>query len=347
MPSSTSSAPVLRFAFFGAGFWADCQLAAWREIPGVQCVAIFNRTRSKAERLAAKFNIPAVYDDAEKLLCAEKIDFLDIATSNDSHERYVLLAAKHHLPVICQKPMAPKLAACEAMVAACRTAGIPFYIHENYRWQTPIRALKAALASGVIGPVFRARIDSISGFPDITMQPFLAELEEYILADMGTHILDVSRFLFGEAESVFCRTQKVHKNIKGEDVATVMMAKSSGATVTAHLALAENFIERECFPQTLFFVEGERGSIELAPDYWLRITTKEGTESRRHPPARYAWADPAYDVSQAAIVPCHANLVGGLRGQTSAETIAEDNLKTLKLVFASYESARSGRIVTL
>ena len=39
----------LRFAILGTGFWARYQLAAWRELPGVECVALFNRTRSKAE----------------------------------------------------------------------------------------------------------------------------------------------------------------------------------------------------------------------------------------------------------------------------------------------------------
>ncbi len=335
----------LRFAFFGAGFWAACQLAAWRELKGARCAAIYNRTRSKAEKLASQFGIPAVYDDAAELLHRERLDFVDIATSNDTHEEFVLLAAKQRLPVICQKPMAPKLAACERMVAACRKAKVPFLIHENYRWQTPIRALAAELKRGRIGSVFRARIDSISGFPDITMQPFLADLEQYTLADMGTHILDVTRFLFGEADSVFCRTQQVHKNIKGEDVATVMLGMKSGATVTCHLAMAENFIERECFPQTLFFVEGAKGSIEVAPDYWVRVTTKDGTFAKRFPPPRYAWADRAYDVSQAAIVACHENLLGALQRRGSAETTAEDNLKTLKLVFGAYESAKKSALV--
>ncbi len=335
----------LRFAFFGAGFWAGCQLAAWRELKGARCVAIYNRTRAKAEKLAAQFGIPAVYDQAAELLRRERLDFLDIATSNDTHEEFVLLAAQHRLPVICQKPMAPTLRACERMVAACRKAKVPFLIHENYRWQTPVRALAAELKRGRIGPVFRARIDSISGFPDVAMQPFLAELEQYILADMGTHILDVARFLFGEADSVFCRTQKVQKNIRGEDVATVMLGMKSGATVTGHLALAENFVERECFPQTLFFVEGARGTIELAPDYWLRVTTRDGTFAKRFPPPRYPWADPAYDVSQAAIVPCHANLLDALRGKGGAQTTGEDNLKTLKLVFGAYDSAKRGAVV--
>jgi D-apiose dehydrogenase len=57
-----------RFAVFGAGFWARYQLAAWGEVPGATCAAIYNRTRQKADRLAGQFAIPAVYDDPEALL---------------------------------------------------------------------------------------------------------------------------------------------------------------------------------------------------------------------------------------------------------------------------------------
>ena len=52
----------LRFGVIGTGFWARYQLAAWREVPGARCVALYNRTRAKAEKLAAEFGIPAVYD---------------------------------------------------------------------------------------------------------------------------------------------------------------------------------------------------------------------------------------------------------------------------------------------
>ena len=58
----------LRFAIFGAGFWARVQLAAWREVGGVECVAIYNRSRDKAEAFTRDLGVPAVYDDAEKLL---------------------------------------------------------------------------------------------------------------------------------------------------------------------------------------------------------------------------------------------------------------------------------------
>ena len=75
------------------------------------------------------------------------------------------------------------------------------------------------------------------------------------------------------------------------------------------------------------------------------MTTKAGTQAKRYPPPRYGWANPAYDVVHASIVPCNANILGALRGEGRAETTAEDNLKTVRLVFAAYESARSDRVV--
>ncbi len=337
----------LRFALCGAGFWSRYQLAGWREVGGVDCVAIYNRTRARAEAVAREFGIPAVYDDPEALLRNESLDFIDIVTEVPGHAPLVLLAAQHKTPVICQKPMAPDLATAERMVAACQAAGIPFFIHENWRWQTPIRHVKRVLDGGAIGAPFRARIDMISGFPVFANQPFLRTLPRFILADLGSHLLDVARFLFGEASRLACQTRQIHRDIAGEDVATVLLEMGAQTIVTVNMAYAGNYLEHDRFPETFIFIEGERGSLELGPDYWVRVTTADGTYARRYPPPRYAWADPAYDVVHASIVPCQANLLQALRGLGPAETTGEDNLRTVRLVFAAYDSAESGQTVRL
>jgi predicted dehydrogenase len=343
------SAPTqsLRFALLGTGFWARYQLGAWQELAGARCVALYNRTRAKAEGLGQEFGIPAVYDDAKELLRRETVDFLDVVTDPETHARFVELAAAHGKPVICQKPMANDLATAERMVRACHEARVPFFVHENWRWQAPIRALKAVLDGGSLGRVFRARLTMVSGFDVFANQPFLAEAERFVLADMGSHVLDVTRFLFGEAEAVHCRTARVHPHIKGEDVATVVLHMRSGATVVVELGYPGTPYERERFPETFAFVEGETGSAELAGDYWIRTTTAEGTVASRHPPPRFAWADPRYDVVHASGVPCNQNLLAALRGEGRAETTGDDNLKTVRLVVAAYESAASGEVVRI
>ena len=90
----------LRFAIFGTGFWARFQLAAWRELQGAQCVALYNRTPARAEKLAREFGVPAWYDNPEELLRREQLDFVDIITAVETHSQYVQLAAAHNLAVI-------------------------------------------------------------------------------------------------------------------------------------------------------------------------------------------------------------------------------------------------------
>lgn len=336
----------LRFAVLGTGFWARYQLAAWLELKGARCVALYNRTPAKAEKLAREFAIPSVYQDAEELIAKERPDFVDIITDLATHRRFVELAAGLKVPVICQKPMAPALADAEAMLNSCRTAGVPLFVHENWRWQTPVRELKAVLDSGVIGTVFRARVTYSNSFPVFNNQPFLKELDQFILTDMGTHILDTARLLFGEARTLCCRTTRVHADIRGEDVATVMLGMESGATVICEMSYASR-VEHNRFPETFVLVEGQRGSAELAPDFWIRVTTDAGTSARRHPPPFYPWADPRYALVQGAGVACNANLLSALKKEACAETTGEDNLRTLRLVFGAYESARTGKVLQL
>jgi D-apiose dehydrogenase len=343
----------MRIAFFGAGFWAPFQIAGWKELEGAEIVGIYNRTRGKAEQLAKRFGIPAVADDPHSLIAAARPDVVDVITDVGSHAELVELAAKAGLPVICQKPLAADLATAERMAATCQAAGVQLLVHENWRWQSTLRAVKRAIETEEIGRVFRARVDFITGFPVFQNQPFLRELEQFILTDIGTHILDAARFLFGEASRVYCQTHRVHNDIRGEDVATVVLRMHGtdsirpAATVTCNMSYAENFLRHDRFPQTFLAIEGERGSIELGPDYWMHVTTRDGTQSTEHPPKRYAWVDPAYEIVQSSIVDCCADLLACLRGEKPAETTGEDNLQTLRLVFAAYESASRGQAVAV
>ena len=337
----------LRFAAVGAGFWARYQLSAWREVEGAECVGLCDLDRAKAEELAKDLQIPAVFDDPERCLRELKPDFVDVITSTATHAALVKLAAAHRTPVIVQKPMAESLAAAEELVRTCRERSVPFFVHENWRWQTCIREFQRVLKEGKIGAPFRARIRMVSGFPVFKNQPYLKDLDQFLLADMGVHILDVARFLFGEARSLYCQTRRVHPDIRGEDVATVILKMGADVTVTCEMGYAENFLECDRFPETFILVEAEKGSAELAPDFWTRVTTSEGTHARRSPPPRYEWANPAYDVAHASMVACNTNLLRGVRGEKGAETTGEDNLKTLRLVFSAYASAANDRVVPL
>jgi predicted dehydrogenase len=334
---------MLRGAVIGTGFWANFQIPAWQEIEGVAITALYNRTISKAEIVGNKFGIPNIYNNMEALLEKEKPDFVDIITDVDTHAAFTQLAAQNKTNVICQKPMASSLQQAKEMLQVCKANNVRLFIHENFRFQLPIRKLKAALDSGIIGRPFKARVYFCSAFPVFDNQPFLKELDHFILTDVGSHVLDVCRFLFGEVKSLSCLTQRVNQTIKGEDVANVLMQMQSGLHCYAEMSYA-SVMEKEAFPQTLVFIEGEQGSLHLTNDFELKIITQGNIISTVIQPVTYSWADPAYAVVHSSIVDCNRNILKGLQGG-QAETTGEDNLNTVQLVWASYEAAATGKTI--
>ncbi len=338
---------TLRCAIVGTGFWANFQIAAWLEIPGVQIVALYNRTKGKAEEVNRKFDLNAtVYDDYEALLKNENIDFVDIITDVDSHELFTVMAAEKGIDVVSQKPMAATFEQANNMVATCNNAGVKLFVHENFRWQAPIRKLKNALDGGVIGKPFKARVSFCSAFPVFDNQPFLATLDRFILMDIGSHVLDICRFLLGEVSSLFCLTQRVNATIKGEDVADVLMEMNNGTHCYAEMSYA-SILEKEAFPQTLVLIEAEKGSLQLANDFEIKVITRDGViVNEIITPKKYSWVDPAYAVVHSSIVDCNADILNGLKGGF-CETTGIDNLKTVDLVWKSYESAAAAKKITI
>jgi D-apiose dehydrogenase len=336
----------LRIAVIGCGFWSRFQIPAWHEIEGVTCVAVCDRDKDRSRTIAAQSNIPLCYQEPVKMLQAIRPDVVDIVTGPETHRELVDMASDLGVPVICQKPMAIDFASAEDMVRLCGERKVPFFVHENWRWQKPIRELKSTLASGVIGQPFRARIDFNCSFPVFDNQPSLRSTPELIVADLGVHLLDATRFLFGEAVCVSCLTQQITPNIAGEDVATVLLGMANGMTVCCNLSFATR-LEFDRFPETSILVEGAQRSAQLTSDYWIKTTDGGETWGKRFPPIPYPWADPNYAIVHDSIVECHRNLAAALTGTAEGETSGADNLKTLKLVFASYKSARSKRTIQL
>ncbi|HEY4337420.1 MAG TPA: Gfo/Idh/MocA family oxidoreductase [Puia sp.] len=336
----------LRFAILGCGFWARYQLPAWLELEGVEPVALYNRTLSKAESLGKQYNIPNCYDNVEELLEKEELDFVDIITDVDTHAPLVRLAAEKGLPVICQKPMAPSLSLAQDMLDGCSSRNVPFFIHENFRFQTPIRRLKALLDEGVIGRPFKASVKFCTAFPVFRNQPFLAELDHFILTDIGSHLFDVCRFLFGEASSLYCQSAGINPGIRGEDVANALLTMAGGLHCYVEMSFA-SIVERDSFPQTFILIEGEKGSLHLTADYEIRMTTRNGTKAVTAPPVSYPWMDPVYAVVHSSIVDCNRNILQALQGLGPAETTGKDNFETVKLVWAAYQSIKSKAAVNL
>lgn len=332
----------LRFAVLGCGFWSNYQIPGWLELEDVELAAVYNRTRSKAEAIASRFGNVKVYDDPVNMLDTEEIDFVDIITDVDTHYKFTEMAAAKGYDVVCQKPMAPTLEEAGKLVRVCDDNHVKLFVNENFRFQAPIRKVKQIVDSGMIGNVFKSRISFCSAFPLYDGQSSQTELDMFILADMGSHILDICRYLFGDVKSLFCKTHTVNPKIKGEDVANVFLNMQDGIDCFVEMSYA-SILEKEVFPQTLILIEGSKGSVKLDVDFEVKITTLEGTTSEVVKPVQYPWIDREYAVIHSSIVDAQRDILNGLKGGTSENTGSE-NLKTAEVVFGCYESARSGQV---
>lgn len=336
----------LRGGLIGCGFFAVNQMHGWADAKGASIVAICDRDPERLKIVGDQFGIDRRYADAAEMMTKEKLDFVDIATTVNSHRALVELAAAHKLPTICQKPFAPTLADAKAMVAACDKAGVPLMIHENFRWQSPIQAMKAVLDTGEIGEPFFGRISFRSGFDVFSGQPYLAEGKRFIIEDLGIHILDISRFLLGDATTLIARTRRVNPKIKGEDVATMLLDHEGGVTSVVDCSYATK-LEEEPFPQTLAEIDGTEGTLRLTQGYRLVVTGKSGTVERDISPPLLPWASRPWHNIQESVAAIQQHWVDSLKAGRETSTSGADNLKTFALVEAAYASAESGQPVEI
>lgn len=336
----------LNGALIGCGFFAINQMHAWNDVSGAKIVAICDRDEERLKIVGNQFGIERRYTDAQALFADGGIDFVDIATTVSSHRPLVELAARNKVPAICQKPFAKTLADAKAMVKACDEAGIPLMVHENFRWQTPIQAVRKALDSGVIGTPFWGRFSFRSGYDVFSGQPYLAEGERFIIEDLGIHTLDIARFVLGDVTSLVARTKRVNPNIRGEDVATILMDHANGATSIVDVSYATK-LETDPFPETLIELDGTQGSIRLYQNYRLEIITPDGTTVSDVSPKLLSWASRPWHNIQESVFSIQQHWVEKLNSGEQTSTSGSDNLKTFALVEAAYESAASGNRVDI
>ncbi|MHA1571669.1 MAG: Gfo/Idh/MocA family protein, partial [Alphaproteobacteria bacterium] len=251
---------ILHGALIGCGFFAQNHLHAWGDVNGARLVAVCDQDRAKAEAAAKNFGIPAVYDDAATMFSEHNLDFVDIATTMATHRPLVELAARHQVPTICQKPFAPTLDDCVAMVDACKAAGIPLMVHENFRFQTPLLAVQDVVNSGRLGPLFFGRISFRTAYDVYAGQPYLAEEERFAILDVGVHVLDVARVLLGEIDALACVTASVRPGLKGEDNCSILTRHTNGAAGFVDVSYSSRQ-NPDPFPETLIELDGSAGTL--------------------------------------------------------------------------------------
>ena len=98
------------------------------------------------------------------MLASEQLDVVDIVTRQDTHRALCELTIARGVATIVQKPFAPTWEDCIAIVEAAEKAGVWLAVHENFRFQTPMRHVRRVIDSGAIGTPSWARISFRTGF---------------------------------------------------------------------------------------------------------------------------------------------------------------------------------------
>lgn len=328
----------LRGVCIGAGYFARFHFEAWRRMGDVKIEAVCDRDAAKAQAAAELLGGAECFTDAAAALDAVRPDFVDLITAPPGRLELVELAAARGIAIICQKPLADDRAGAERIVEAA--SGVPFMVHENFRFQPWRRETKRLLDSGVIGSLqtITVRTRMGDGWDEdayLDRQPYFRDMPRLLIHETGVHFFDTFRYLAGEIDEVNAVLRRMNPAIAGEDAALVTVRFASGALGVwdadrYHESTDEN--PRLTFGDT--HIEGTEGAIRL--DGAGRLFVKRlGEPEREH---AYAWQDRGF--AGDCVHATQRHFIDGLRSAEPFETDGADYLRSLSAVEAAYDSDR-------
>lgn len=173
---------------------------------------ISGRNRERVKSFAEKFDFKRTFDDWRTLVKDPAIDVVDICTPPYLHAEPSILAFESGKHVLCEKPLARNRKEAEAMLHASRQAGTKHMTGFNYRFIPAVSYARKLIQDGFVGRVlnFRGAYLNIEvgdlGYinPNFPLDwHFKSETAgSGAISDLGSHILDLARFLVGEVEAV-------------------------------------------------------------------------------------------------------------------------------------------------
>lgn len=330
-----------RIAVIGCGFYAANHLRSWRDLAhdGARLVAVCDLDATRAKAAGETFGVPH-FPDVAAMLAATQPDLVDIVTRAETHRALAEALAPHVRGLIVQKPFAPSLADARAIVDVAAASGAWLAVHENFRFQPPLRRAIDLIRKGCIGRPSWARIRFRTGYDVYATQPYFRDEPQLCVADVGVHLLDLARCLIGEVRHLSAELQRRREDLAGEDTATLLLRHEGGA-VSVVDATYESRRLPDHFPETLIEIEGPLGALAVEARGRIELT-RDGRMRRSVTRYRYAdWMEPRWAMSQAGAFEACRHFLGAFRAGRSAETSGTDNLRTLALVEAAYRAAET------
>jgi predicted dehydrogenase len=218
-------------------------------------------------------------------------------------------------------------------------------VHENFRFQYPMRRIKELVDAGAIGRPFFGRVSFRTAHDVYSAQPWLVDNERMIIIDVAVHLFDLARCFLGEPQTLYADALRVNPIISGEDVATVLM-HLDGATCIVD-ASYETKSDHNTYPQTFVTLEGTDGTITLGPDYHLQIVSRGVVTNEDLLIPEHHWASVPWNAIQDSVYNIQRHWVDCLTTGTTPETSGTDTLTLLDITLGAYASLDSGERYTV
>lgn len=241
MPTSEG----VRVGFIGSGWTDRVQIPTFR-LGGLIPQAIASGQRANAERVAARHGVPLVFASWEELVASASIDVVSICTPPHLHAAIAKAALAHGKHVICEKPTALSVREAETMLAAAQAApGRLAILDHELRFHPQRRHMRQLIKEGYVGSILQARFDRQGSERLDPALPWSwwsdADLGGGMIGAVGSHLIDLARWMVGRIESLTALLQIGHlyrvdpqsgaqRPVTADDHGDLLLRFANGAT---------------------------------------------------------------------------------------------------------------------
>lgn len=319
--------------------------------PDAELAGYFDLNLERAEQLAHLYG-GKVFASYQDLLADPSIDAVSVCTANSSHAEISIAALRAGKHVLCEKPMATTQADCDAMVQAAEESGRYLMIGQNQRLAKAHVKAKELIDSGLIGEIISFRTTFGHGGPETwSVDPgkstwFFDKNRAAMgaMADLGIHKTDLIHYLTGD-HVVETTARLVTMDKRGADgeligvddnaICIYRLSKGALGTMTA----SWTFYGAEDNSTILY---GTRGIMRIYddPTYAIQVSNLAG-ETILYQIDKIQTND---SQTKSGIIDAFMDcLVADKAPEISGKEVA----KTMRVIFASIESSKTGRAVTV
>lgn len=360
----------MRVGIIGPGWWSETMFVpALRAHPGAELRAICGRDRSRTERFASANDIPLVFTDVDEMYRSGEIDAVVISTVNKTHHPMTMAALDHGIHVLCEKPLAMDPTEADEMAARARETGTTCLVPFTYRFMPTSQYVKRLIDDGYVGRPYLLNLRYYTGYGrdrEYAWRFDLAEAGAGVLGDLGSHWIDMARWLVGDVEAVTCNlTYQVERGPRpdgrpyeqADDGANILLEFANGAHGV--IVVSAVCYEDSPFGQTHEFdVHGSEGTVYAVND-WNRLQqvrgARDGESIAELPIPDDIWGDVRRDVVhdtyrdvfRTTDVLARGWISAILAGEPHVAPSFDDGAAVQRVVAACQLSAAEGRRVRL